>query len=104
MATKAMTQTQLLRHLDESCQLRNKVVRQFLETLADDRPERDQAEGPLHPSRHRSAGQVETQGSQGKEPSQRCGYQDCSQDGGEVPGCQGLHRSEQGQKEIISWF
>ena len=34
MATKAMTQTQLLRHLDESCQLRNKVVRQFLETLA----------------------------------------------------------------------
>ena len=35
MATKAMTQTQLLRHLAESCQLSNKVARQFLETLAE---------------------------------------------------------------------
>ena len=34
MATKAMTQTQLIRHLAESCQLSNKVARQFLETLA----------------------------------------------------------------------
>ena len=43
----------------------------------------------------------------GKEPSHRCGHQDSSQDGGEVPGCQGrqgLHRSEQGEKEVISWF
>ena len=72
-----------------------------------DRAERDQAEWPLHHSRHRAAGQVEAQGSHGKEPSQRCVHQDCSQDGGEVPGCQGrpgLHRSEQGQKEVISWF
>ena len=35
MATKAMTQTQLLRHLSESCQLSNKVTRQFIETLAE---------------------------------------------------------------------
>ena len=35
MATKAMTQTQLLRHLAESCQLSNTVVRQFMETLAE---------------------------------------------------------------------
>ena len=35
MATKAMTQTQLLRHLAESCQQSNKVVRQFVETLAE---------------------------------------------------------------------
>ena len=34
MATKAMTQTQLIRHLAESCQLSNKVARQFMETLA----------------------------------------------------------------------
>ncbi len=34
MATRAMTQTQLIRHLAESCQLRNKVARQFMETLA----------------------------------------------------------------------
>ena len=34
MATKAMTQTQLIQYLAESCQLSNKVVRQFLETLA----------------------------------------------------------------------
>ena len=40
----------------------------------------------------------------GKEPSHRCGHQDSSQDGGEVPGCQGLHRSEQGEEEVISWF
>ena len=30
-----MTQTQLLRHLAESCQQSNKVVRQFVETLAE---------------------------------------------------------------------
>ena len=35
MATKAMTQTQLLRHLAESCQLSNKVARQCMETLAE---------------------------------------------------------------------
>ena len=35
MATKAMTQTQLIRHLAESCQLSNEVARQFLETLAE---------------------------------------------------------------------
>ena len=29
MATKAMTQTQLIRHLAESCQLSNEVARQF---------------------------------------------------------------------------
>ena len=29
-----MTQTQLIRHLAESCQLSNKVARQFMETLA----------------------------------------------------------------------
>ena len=34
MATKAMTQTQLIQHLAESCQLSNKVARQFMETLA----------------------------------------------------------------------
>ncbi len=34
MATRAMTQTQLIRHLAESCQLSNKVARQFMETLA----------------------------------------------------------------------
>ena len=32
MATRAMTQTQLIRHLAESCQLSNKVARQFMET------------------------------------------------------------------------
>ena len=107
MATRAMTQTQLIRHLAESCQLSNKVARQFMETLGATALNRDQEEWPLRPSRHRAAGQVETQGSHGKEPSHRCGHQDCSQDGGEVPGCQGrqgLHRSEQGEKEIISWF
>ena len=35
MATKAMTQTQLLQYLAESCQLSNKVVRQCVETLAE---------------------------------------------------------------------
>ena len=34
MATRAMTQTQLIRNLAESCQLSNKVTRQFMETLA----------------------------------------------------------------------
>ena len=34
MATRAMTQTQLIRHLAESCQLSNKAARQFMETLA----------------------------------------------------------------------
>ena len=35
MATKAMTQTQLFRHLAESCQLSNKVARQCMEALAE---------------------------------------------------------------------
>ena len=42
MATKAMTQTQLFRHLAESCQLSNKVARQCMETLAETALERDQ--------------------------------------------------------------
>lgn len=35
MATKRMTQTQLIRHLAEGCELSNKVARQFLEALAE---------------------------------------------------------------------
>ena len=62
MATKAMTQTQLIRHLAESCP-------PVYGDPCGDRAERDQEEWPLRPSRHRAAGQVETQGSHGKEPS-----------------------------------
>ena len=107
MATKAMTQTQLFRHLAESCQLSNKVVRQFLETLAETALKETKKNGLFILPGIGRLGQVGTQGSQGKEPSYRRGHQDCSQDGGEVPGCQGrpgLHRSEQGEKEVISWF
>ena len=71
MATKAMTPTQLFRHLAESCQLSNKVARQCMEALAETALERDQAEWSLHPSRHWAAGQGEAQGSHGKEPSHR---------------------------------
>ena len=35
MATKRMTQTQLIRHLAESCGLSNKVARQFMDALAE---------------------------------------------------------------------
>ena len=60
MATKAMTQTQLLRHLAESCQLSNTVARQFMETLAETALKETKEEWPLRPSRNRTAGQGET--------------------------------------------
>ena len=105
MATKAMTQTQLLRHLDESCQLRKKVVRQFMETLAATALKETKQKGLfILPGIGRLV-KSKRKDRKGKEPSHRCGHQDCSQDGGEVPGCQGcqgLHRFEQGQKEVIS--
>ena len=36
MAEKRMTQTQLVRKLAESCEVSNKVARQFLDTLAEE--------------------------------------------------------------------
>ena len=71
MATKAMTQTQLLRHLAESCQLSNKVARQFMETLAETALKETKQKGLFILPGIRAAGQGEAQGSHGKEPSQR---------------------------------
>ena len=106
MPTKAMTQTQLIRHLAESCQLSNKVARQFLETLAATALKETKKNGLFVLPGIGRLVKSKRKARMGRNPASG-GHQDCSQDGGEVPGCQGrpgLHRSEQGEKVVISWF
>ena len=107
MATKAMTQTQLLRHLAESCQLSNKVVRQFMETLAETALKETKQNGLfILPGIGRLV-KSKRKARMGRNPASGAAIKIASQDGGEVPGRQSrqeLHLSEQGEKEVISWY